>query len=119
MFAQRGAGALFVGSGGVPTRAPSGQIIALAARHVLPASYVLRELRRGRRSDELRNRARLMHTAWPASTPAAILKGEKPADLPVRAVRKIPARDQCHGREGARAQYTGQAIALLAAEVIE
>src|SRR3954469_96606 len=41
-FVQRGAGALLIGSGPIVSSHRT-QIIALAARHALPASYILRE----------------------------------------------------------------------------
>ena len=52
-FVQRGAGALLVGGGGFMTSHRE-LLVALAARHALPASYVLREAAVGRWPDELR-----------------------------------------------------------------
>ena len=52
-FVQRGAGALLVGSGGF-MNSNRERLVALAARHALPASYMLARGRRGRWPDELR-----------------------------------------------------------------
>ena len=51
-FVERGAGALLVGSGAV-LNSNREQILALAARHALPASYSLREFAARGRSHEL------------------------------------------------------------------
>ena len=55
-FVQRGAGALLVGTGAF-MYSHRERIVALAARHALPASYGLREFADGRRPDELRKPA--------------------------------------------------------------
>ena len=80
-FVQRGAGALLVGSGEF-FNVHQERMIALAARHALPASYTGREPRDRRRPDELWNQhyrclSPNRRLRWTDS------QCEKPADLPV------------------------------------
>jgi putative ABC transport system substrate-binding protein len=64
------------------------QLAMLAARHRVPASYQFREFVAVRGPDEQRNKPdRHPSSGW-CLCRSEILKGEKPADLPVQAATK-------------------------------
>ena len=99
-FVKREVGALYVGTGGF-MNSHRDRLVALAARHALPASYVWREaaLAGGLMSygPSIANAHRQVGVYT-----GRILKGEKPADLPVMQSTQFKFVDQSQDREGAR-----------------
>jgi putative tryptophan/tyrosine transport system substrate-binding protein len=86
-FSQHRVGAVFVGLSSFYTRR-MGQLATLAARHALPAIYPYRE---SALAGGLMSYGSSLGYYWHqvGSYTGRILKGEKPADLPVQQVTKI------------------------------
>jgi putative ABC transport system substrate-binding protein len=86
-FVERGAGALFIGAGAF-MNAHRERIVALAARHALPASYALRE---SVAAGGLMSYGASITDAYRqvGTYTGRILNGEKPSDLPVMRSTKV------------------------------
>jgi putative ABC transport system substrate-binding protein len=86
-FVRRGAGALLAGSGPFMS-SHRARVVALAARHALPASYALRQSAdMGGLMSYGTSQTDAYHQAGVYA--GRILKGEKPADLPVMRATKF------------------------------
>jgi putative ABC transport system substrate-binding protein len=107
-FAKLGAGALIVGSGPF-LNSNREQIVALAAQHRLPASYSLREFAAAGASQTDAYRQAGLYVGQ-------ILKGERPADLPVMQATQFEF--VLNLKQGARPRNSALLLAI-ADEVIE
>ncbi len=86
----------------------SEQLAALTARHAVPAIFQFREFAL---AGGLMSYGASAEDAWRliGTYAGRILKGEKPADLPVQAPTKYRVDDQPQDRQGARSHRVGQA----------
>ena len=65
------------------------QLAALTVHHAVPAVYEISRVCRGRRSAELRSGTRQTAYRLAGNYTGRILKGDKPADLPVQQLTKV------------------------------
>jgi putative ABC transport system substrate-binding protein len=87
-FSQRHVGAVLVGGSALFPRRTE-QLVALAARHALPAIYAFREFALAGGLMSYGSSIRYMWQHHVGIYTGRILKGEKPADLPVEQVTKL------------------------------